>query len=111
MQTDGATDPAFRADVVVRVPRAAVIDRVQVLEGTLAINGFSGTLTADVRRGPIDGTDVSGTLRLETGIGSIALTDARLVAERTAAAARVQRRRAADAGRAARPTRASWRWR
>ena len=80
LQTDNTTDPALRADVSVRVPRNAVIDRVQVLEGRIAIDGFSGTLTADIRRGPIDGKAVSGTLRLESGIGSVTLTDARLSA-------------------------------
>ena len=84
-----------------RVPRNAVIERVQVLEGRIAVDGFSGTLTADIRRGPIDGKNVSGTLRLEAGIGSVTLTDARLSAERPAAAALLQRRRATDAGRAA----------
>ena len=78
LQTDNTTDPAFRADVTVRLPRAATIDRLQVLEGRLAIEGFSGRLTADIRRGPIDGKDLSGTLRLEAGIGSITLTGARL---------------------------------
>ena len=78
LQTDNTTDPAYRADVTLRVPRAALIDRIQVLEGRIAVEGFSGTLTADIRRGPIDGKNVSGTLRLETGIGSITLTDARL---------------------------------
>jgi DUF4097 and DUF4098 domain-containing protein YvlB len=80
VQTDNATDPAFRADVTVRVPRRAVIDRVQVLEGRIAIEGVSGALTADIRRGPIDGKAVSGTLRLECGIGTVTLTDARLSA-------------------------------
>ena len=78
LQTENTTDPAFRADVAVRVPRAALIDRVQVLEGRIAIEGFNGTLTADIRRGPIDGKTVSGTLRLEAGIGSVTITDARL---------------------------------
>ena len=78
LQTDNTTDPAFRADVAVRVPRDALIDRVQVLEGRIAIEGFNGTLTGDIRRGPIDGKNVSGTLRLEAGIGSVTITDARL---------------------------------
>ena len=78
LQTENTTDPAFRADVAVRVPRAALIDRVQVLEGRIAIEGFSGTLTADIRRGPIDGKSVSGTLRLEAGIGSVTISEARL---------------------------------
>lgn len=78
VQADGATDPALRADLIVRVPRDAVIERVQVVEGRLTLNAFRGTLTADVRRGPIEGTDLSGSLRLETGIGSITLSSARL---------------------------------
>ena len=80
LQTDNTTDPALRADGTVRVPRGAVIDRVQVLEGRIAVEGFTGTLTADIRRGPIDGKAVSGTLRLESGIGSVTVTDARLSA-------------------------------
>jgi DUF4097 and DUF4098 domain-containing protein YvlB len=78
VQTDNTTDPAFRADVTVRVPRGAAIDRVQVLEGRITIEGLSGRVTADIRRGPIDGKNLSGTLRLETGIGSVTLTDTRL---------------------------------
>jgi len=80
LQTDNTTDPACRTDITIRVPRTALIDRVQVLEGRIAIDGFTGTLTADIRRGPIDGKNVSGTLRLEAGIGSVTITDARLSA-------------------------------
>lgn len=80
LQADGATDPGLRADVVVRVPRSAVIDRVQVLEGRVSVSGFNGQLTADIRRGPIEGKDLSGTLRLEAGIGSVVLTGTRLSA-------------------------------
>lgn len=80
VQVDGATDAALRADVTVRVPRAAAIDRVQVLEGRINVSRFAGSLTADIRRGPIEGKDVSGTLRLESGIGSVVLTGTRLSA-------------------------------
>ena len=79
-QLDGGTDPALRTDVMVRVPRAAAIDRVQVLEGRISVDRFAGTLNADIRRGSIDGKDLSGTLRLESGIGSVVLTGARLSA-------------------------------
>jgi hypothetical protein len=78
IQANGGTDPAFRSDITVRVPNAAVIDRVQVLEGRIAVSRFSGTLTADIRRGSIEGKDVAGTLRLESGIGSVVLSGARL---------------------------------
>jgi DUF4097 and DUF4098 domain-containing protein YvlB len=80
-QLDGGTDPALRADVTVRVPRTATIDRVQVLEGRVSVSRFAGTLNADIRRGPIEGKDLSGTLRLESGIGSVVLTGARLLAD------------------------------
>jgi len=49
-----------------------------VLEGRVEVSQFQGRLTADVRRGPIDGHDVAGILRLETGIGSVSLERARL---------------------------------
>ena len=80
-QLDGGTEAALRADVIVRVPRAAALDRVQVLEGRISVNRFAGTLNADIRRGPIDGNDLSGTLRLESGIGSVVLTATRLSAD------------------------------
>lgn len=46
LQAAGATDPAVRADIVVRVPRDAVVERVQILESRLIVNGFRGTLSA-----------------------------------------------------------------
>lgn len=78
VQLNGGTDPLLRADVTVRVPRSAVIDSVRVLEGRIVVEQFSGTLTADVRRGPIEGKELAGTLRLETGIGDVVLANARL---------------------------------
>jgi hypothetical protein len=78
VQANGNTDPALRTDVTLRVPMDAVIERVRVMEGKLVVEKFRGALTADVRRGPIDAADVAGTLRLETGIGSVTLENARL---------------------------------
>ena len=78
LQTEHTTDATLRADVAVRLPRSAAIDRVQVIEGRITIERFSGRITADIRRGPIDGKDLSGTVRLEAGIGSITVTAARL---------------------------------
>lgn len=78
IQADGNTDPAFRSDVTVHVPRGAVIDSVKVMEGRIAIDGFAGRITADIRRGPIDAKDMAGTIRLEGGIGNVTVTGARL---------------------------------
>jgi hypothetical protein len=78
VQTNDTTDPAFRSDVTVRVPRAAIIERLVVLEGRISIEGFSGTINGTIRRGPIDAKDISGTMRLETEIGPVTVTNATL---------------------------------
>lgn len=54
VQTDGGTDPALRTDIVIRVPRTALIESVRIMEGRLVIAGFRGSITADIRRGPIE---------------------------------------------------------
>ena len=78
VQPDGGTDPALRSDVTVRLPRSATIDRVKVMEGRITIDGFTGTISAEIARGPIDGKDISGTIRLQTEIGSITMSNTRL---------------------------------
>ena len=78
VQAAGEMDAALRADVTVRLPRTALIERVQVTEGRVTLNGFHGSIAVDLRRGPIEAAEVSGSLRLETGIGPVTLTAARL---------------------------------
>jgi hypothetical protein len=80
LQTDNATDPAFRSDVTVRLPRNATIERINVVEGRIVIEDFTGTINASLRRGPIDGRAIAGTIRLETQIGDVTLTNTRLSA-------------------------------
>ena len=71
LQEDGGTDPSLRTDITLRVPATAVFKSVRILEGRLTLNGLRGDINADVRRGPIDATDVQGVVRLETGIGDL----------------------------------------
>jgi len=78
LQTDGGMDPAFRSDVTVRAPRGAAIERIHVLEGRISIEGLSGSVNAEIRRGPIDSKDVMGTVRLSTEIGDVTMTGTRL---------------------------------
>jgi hypothetical protein len=77
LRQDG-TDPRLRASVRLEVPADAHIAAVRIAEGRLDVADVTGSLTADVRRGPIVATRVSGVLRLETGIGDIEVRDARL---------------------------------
>lgn len=72
-QPDGATDPAWRSDVTLRVPRGAALARLRVLEGPIVLQALEGVVDAEVQRGTIEGTDLAGRLRLETHIGDIAL--------------------------------------
>ncbi len=77
-QTDGTTEATLRTDVTLRVPRQAHVESVRVMEGTISVEGLAGTIGADIRRGSIEATDISGTVRLETGIGDVTLRGARL---------------------------------
>lgn len=79
-QRDGALNPLLRAEVTITAPALASRGHITIVEGGLEVRGFHGELEADVRRGGITGSDVSGTLRLATTIGSVDLTRARLVA-------------------------------
>jgi hypothetical protein len=78
VQADGAADPALKADIVIRVPLDVEFDAVKIAEGRLSIDTFRGGITAEVKRGPIDAASITGTTRLETVIGSITVTNARL---------------------------------
>ena len=81
VQTDGATDPAYRTDVTLRLPESAVVRSVRIAEGHLSLSALRGSITADLRRGPIEASGLQGTVRLETGIGNITVSHARLSPE------------------------------
>jgi hypothetical protein len=78
VQADGATDPALRSDVTLRLPHMATIRSVRIVEGRLALVALRGSISADIRRGSIDGRDLEGSVRLESGIGDVVLDGARL---------------------------------
>jgi DUF4097 and DUF4098 domain-containing protein YvlB len=78
VQADGATDPAFRSDVTLRIPESAVLRSVRIMEGHLTLSALRGSISADLRRGPIEANGLQGTVRLETGIGNVSVSHARL---------------------------------
>jgi hypothetical protein len=77
-QVDGGTDPALRTDVSLRVPVDAHIARVHVLEGAVSISRLTGKIDAAIARGPIQASHISGVVRLQTDIGDVTVTSARL---------------------------------
>lgn len=79
-QAEGETNPAYRTDLIVRVPHDAIVAPVRLMEGRLEMSGLRGTVDAQVARGSIHARDVAGTLRLETVMGDVEVSGARLVA-------------------------------
>jgi hypothetical protein len=77
-QADDGTDAALRTDVTLRVPHAARLRSVRIVEGRLTLSALHGEITADIRRGPIEAVDLQGTVRLESGIGNVSAERARL---------------------------------
>lgn len=77
-QTNDTTEASLRTDITLRLPRQTRLASVRLLEGKLVIDGLAGAIDADVRRGAIEARNISGTVRLETGIGDVTLRAARL---------------------------------
>jgi hypothetical protein len=78
LQADGATDPAYRTDVTLKLPDTSVVRSVRIVEGHLELSNLRGSITADLRRGAIHASNLQGAVRLETGIGDLTLSRARL---------------------------------
>ena len=110
-RAEDTTDPALsqRRDAASAAnPRS--FDRVQIARRSPdAVRRCTVRSRRIIRRGPIDGVERAGTLRLETGIGNVTCTDARLTPDG------LLRLRAFNGdvrltfAERARPTRASWR--
>ena len=66
------------AQVLVRAPRATPVQFIHVADGGVAITSWRGSLQVKVERGSIEGTDLAGVIRLETGAGDITLRRAAL---------------------------------
>lgn len=78
-QPKDGKDPALKARVTLRVPAAASLQRIEVFEGSIEIDGVRGLLQAKVERGPIRARRLAGTIRLETGSGDLTVSEAELV--------------------------------
>lgn len=78
LQLDEGTDPAYRTNVSLRVPRRAVLRPIRIMEGRLTLEDLAGEIEAAVQRGSIEADRVEGTIRLETEMGDVVVRNARL---------------------------------
>ena len=81
LQSGGQTDPEFRSDVTLHVPQSAHLGPIRIVEGRATLSSLHGSISVSLRRGPIEATDLSGAIRLESEIGSVGVTRARLSAD------------------------------
>lgn len=81
VQRDGGRAADLRTDLRVLVPAGLRLSRVTVQEGALELRGLHGGVRATVERGPIAAEELAGPVRLETTIGRIDVTRARLSAD------------------------------
>ena len=79
VQPHDGKDPSLRARVTLRVPVTVALQRVEVFEGRIEVEGVRGLLQAKIDRGPITARRIAGTVRLETGSGDLTVSEAELV--------------------------------
>jgi len=73
VQPDDGKDPARRVTLRINLPKGAILERVELFEGTLRLAELDRQVTARVERGSIRAESLSGALRLETLSGDITL--------------------------------------
>jgi len=77
MTTDWNSDPYMRrmnpatVDYTVMVPRGARLDNIQLVNGTLQVEGLDGRLNASSVNGEVTATQVSGEVKLSTVNGRL----------------------------------------
>ena len=80
-QANGDTDRELRTDVTLHVPHTAHLGPISIVEGRVTLSALRGAVTLAIRRGPIEATDISGLIRLESEIGPVVVDKARLSAD------------------------------
>jgi hypothetical protein len=74
-------DPDLQATVTVHVPVDADIAAVDVFEGRIELTNLRGNVTAEITRGPIQATRLTGRVRLTGHIGDVTVEQAELPAD------------------------------
>jgi hypothetical protein len=78
VQRDDGRDAQLKTEIVLAIPSRTRIDALRVFEGRIRLSNLHGACDVDIRRGPIEATNIGGRVRLEAGIGSVDVKDAHL---------------------------------
>ncbi|MBI2833309.1 MAG: hypothetical protein HYX76_02660 [Acidobacteria bacterium] len=81
VQADDRNDPALWSDITIKTPVTTVFESVKLFEGRIELTNLRGAVTADLRRGSIEASDIAGAIRLESGIGDVVCKRAELTPE------------------------------
>jgi hypothetical protein len=74
-------DPDLQATVSVHVPLDADIAAIDVFEGRIELTNLRGNVTAEITRGPIQATRLTGRVRLTGHVGDVTVEQAELPAD------------------------------
>jgi hypothetical protein len=80
LQANDGRDARLKTEIALRVPSTAILQAVRVFEGRVKLSSLTAACDVDIRRGAIEASGVAGRIRLESGLGSVDLRDARLTA-------------------------------
>jgi DUF4097 and DUF4098 domain-containing protein YvlB len=78
VQREGARNPRLTSSITINAPRATRFTSVRIVDGRIRISKLTGAINAKSSNGDLVASELSGTIRLETTLGSLTLDRARL---------------------------------
>jgi hypothetical protein len=79
VQRAGQRDPKLTADITIEAPRTAHFEEVRIVSGRVTVSHLAGVVNAKSDSGDLIASDLAGTVRLETLLGRLSLSQARLI--------------------------------
>jgi hypothetical protein len=77
LQPGDRPDPSLTTAVTIKAPFATTFDAVRVTRGRITLSGLRGVVSAKTEDGDVVASEMSGTMRLESTLGSVIVTGAR----------------------------------
>jgi hypothetical protein len=78
VQENDGRDADLKSEIAIAAPASAVFQSVRVFEGRVRLSNLKSRCDVDLRRGAIEASGLAGSIRLESGIGSVEVRDSEL---------------------------------